>query len=137
MHRTLLFYTLALTSACPTSISNFTPLATDSTPLIPSDAAAETCKNVQNYKTAVGITTSSLQTLAACLWLATHSNIPGAPHKQMARTAELLKIMVAEPTRKLGKAGKRHAGWTERPFLKTRECHTKHLNLFIIYGKRV
>ncbi|KZP11765.1 hypothetical protein FIBSPDRAFT_937359 [Athelia psychrophila] len=59
-----------------------------------SDSIADTCKDIDKCRSLVGIITSCLATIFACIWVAVHPNIPGPNQSWASRQFESFKVIV-------------------------------------------
>ncbi|KZP11755.1 hypothetical protein FIBSPDRAFT_716243, partial [Athelia psychrophila] len=55
---------------------------------------SDTCENIHSCRTMVGIITSCLVTIFACVWVAVHPNIPGPQQSWISRQIESVKVIV-------------------------------------------
>ncbi|KZP03664.1 hypothetical protein FIBSPDRAFT_844731 [Athelia psychrophila] len=59
-----------------------------------SESTSNTCHDINNCRTMVGIVTSCLATIFACIWVAVHPNMPGPKQSWMSRQIRSLKLVV-------------------------------------------
>ncbi|KZP11769.1 hypothetical protein FIBSPDRAFT_937362 [Athelia psychrophila] len=59
-----------------------------------SDPTPNTCKDIDQCRTMVGIVTSCLATIFACIWVAVHPNMPGPEQSWVSRQFESFKLVV-------------------------------------------
>ncbi|KZP06180.1 hypothetical protein FIBSPDRAFT_1002718 [Athelia psychrophila] len=96
----LLLVSLSLLQGCIAPavsdvIANLTPpfLDTDIS-LASSNSTSDTCKDIDNCRTIVGIVTSCIATIFACVWVAVRPNIPGPNQSWISRQTESAKVVV-------------------------------------------
>ncbi|KZP06525.1 hypothetical protein FIBSPDRAFT_842053 [Athelia psychrophila] len=98
-----------------------------------SNSTSDICKDIDNCRTLVGIITSCLATIFACVWVAVHPNIPGPKQSWISRQIESAKVVIVTllvPEWVLA--------WAVRQFLQARQyakiledasCHPHRLRL--------
>ncbi|KZP19170.1 hypothetical protein FIBSPDRAFT_744398 [Athelia psychrophila] len=96
----LLLLTLSLLQACiapavSDTAANYASPSSDTTrSRAPSDPIANTCKDLDHCRSLVGIITSCLATIFACVWVAVHPNVPGPKQSWTSRKIESIKVVV-------------------------------------------
>ncbi|KZP14050.1 hypothetical protein FIBSPDRAFT_935960 [Athelia psychrophila] len=95
-----IFVSLSLLQSCTApAVSDLTanlasPFLDTTSSLASSNSTSDTCNDINNCRTVVGIVTSCLATIIACIWSAVHPNVPGPSQSSMSRQIESLKIIV-------------------------------------------
>ncbi|KZP06168.1 hypothetical protein FIBSPDRAFT_842381 [Athelia psychrophila] len=118
----LLVITLSLLQSCIASTvsdvaANYaSPFPDTTNSLASSNPTSNTCKDLDHCRSLVGIVTSCLATIFACVWVAVHPNIPGPRQNWISKQAESVKLVVVTllvPEWVLA--------WAVRQFLQARE----------------
>ncbi|KZP19159.1 hypothetical protein FIBSPDRAFT_892956 [Athelia psychrophila] len=124
MHLALLLVSSSLLQSCIAPavsnaivISNYAPPIPDTTSsLTSSSSTSNVCDNLNNCRSLVGIVTSCLATIFACVWVAVHPNVPGPKQGRTSRYFESFKLVAVTllvPEWVLA--------WAVRQFLRARE----------------
>ncbi|KZP06160.1 hypothetical protein FIBSPDRAFT_764841 [Athelia psychrophila] len=104
------------------------PILDTTTSLASSNPTFDTCHDLRNCRSLVGIVTSCLATIFACVWVAVHPNVPGPKQGRTSRYFESFKLVAVTllvPEWVLA--------WAVRQFLQARKYRDK-LERASIYG---
>ncbi|KZP11759.1 hypothetical protein FIBSPDRAFT_837278 [Athelia psychrophila] len=101
MSLVFLLICLSLVQACiaPAVVSDVasnpaSSILDTSFPFVSSDSTPNTCNELDKCRSLVGIITSCLATIFACIWVAVHPNIPGPNQSWASRQFESCKVLV-------------------------------------------
>ncbi|KZP14052.1 hypothetical protein FIBSPDRAFT_921454 [Athelia psychrophila] len=102
MRLALLLVSLSLLQGCiAPAVSNAiapakyaSPFPDTTSSLDSSSSTSNTCDSLNNCRSLVGIVTSCLATIFACVWVAVHPNVPGPKQDRTSRYFESFKLVV-------------------------------------------